>query len=124
MKKVLLTIVAAVTLMSCSPEAGMVETFEGGYINYETLVNDEVQPCTRAWSFNNNVLNVFQDSLVCGPDVNWSRPFTFTDTTISISQPYGTTIVWIEYDYSVQPNGNLVLIHQSGDYTITYKLTR
>tara|TARA_R110000744_G_scaffold117066_2_gene218843 strand:- start:441 stop:815 length:375 start_codon:yes stop_codon:yes gene_type:complete len=124
MKNLILTIVAAVTLMSCSPEDRMLETFEGGYLNYETTVNGiEHIGCDFLWSFNNNIV-VVQDAPPCGESVSFSRPFTFDEDTLRISQVNGQEIVWVEYAYGVEANGDLTLILITGDYSVVYSLRR
>ena len=134
MKKVLITIAAVLTLMSCSKEE-MTETqevnfnftqaFTGEYLNSETFINGELSDtCDTTWSF--TATSVFVKRVEsCDEDAQGQiSPFTFDDTTLYIGQPTNTGIVLIEYPYTEDADGNLTLTLLTGDFTITYKLTR
>ena len=134
MKKVLITIAAVLTLMSCSKEE-MTETqevnlnftqaFTGEYLNSETLIDGELSDtCDTTWSF--TATSVFVKRVEsCDEDAQGqTSPFTFDDTTLSIGQPTNTGIVLIEYPYTEDADGNLTLTLLTGGFEITYKLTR
>ena len=134
MKKVLITLAAVLTLMSCSKEE-MTETqevnfnfqqsFTGEYLNSETFINGELSDtCDTAWSF--TATSVFVKRLEsCDESAQGQTlPFTFDDTTLYIGQPTNTGIVLIEYPYTEDANGNLTLTLLTGDFEIVYKLTR
>ena len=134
MKKVLITLAAVLTLMSCSKEE-MTETqevnfnfqqsFTGDYLNSETFINGELSDtCDTTWSF--TATSVFVKRLEsCDESAQGQTlPFTFDDTTLYIGQPTNTGIVLIEYPYVEDADGNLTLTLLTGDFEITYKLTR
>ena len=134
MKKVLITIAAVLTLMSCSKEE-MTETqevnfnftqaFTGEYLNSETFIDGELSDtCNTTWSFTGTSVLVKRVES-CDEDAQGqTSPFTFDDTTLYIGQPTNTGIVLIEYPYTEDADGNLTLTLLTGDFTITYKLTR
>ena len=134
MKKVLITLAAVLTLMSCSKEE-MTETqeinfnfqqsFTGEYLNSETFINGELSDtCDTTWSF--TATSVFVKRLEsCDESAQGQTlPFTFDDTTLYIGQPTNTGIVLIEYPYTEDADGNLTLTLLTGDFEIVYKLTR
>jgi hypothetical protein len=134
MKKVLITLTAVLTLMSCSKEE-MTETqevnfnftqaFTGEYLNSETFIDGELSDtCNTTWSF--TATSVFVKRVEsCDEDAQGQTlPFTFDDTTLYIGQPTNTGIVLIEYPYTEDADGNLTLTLLTGDFEITYKLTR
>ena len=134
MKKVLITLTAVLTLMSCSKEE-MTETqevnfnftqaFTGEYLNSETFINGELSDtCDTTWSFTSTSVFVKRVES-CDEDAQGqTSPFTFDDTTLYIGQPTNTGIVLIEYPYTEDADGNLTLTLLTGDFEITYKLTR
>ena len=135
MKKVLITIAAVLTLMSCSKEEmtetqdevnfSFQQTFTGEYLNSETFINGELSDtCNTTWSF--TATSVFVKRVEsCDEDAQGQTlPFTFDDTTLYIGQPTNTGIVLIEYPYTQDADGNLTLTLLTGNFTITYKLTR
>ena len=135
MKKVLITLTAVLTLMSCSREE-MIETqdevnfnftqaFTGEYLNSETLINGELSDtCDTTWSFTSTSVFVKRVESCDESAQGQTLPFTFDDTTLYIGQPTNTGIVQIEYAYTEDADGNLTLTLLTGDFTITYKLTR
>lgn len=129
MKKVLITIAAVLTLMSCSKEE-MTETqdlnlnvmpiFVGEYENNETLINGVLSDtCNKTWSFASTSVNVTD----CDSG-SWTSGYTFDNDTLFIAQYTNTEIVLIEYPYTEDADGNLTLTLLTGDFEITYKLTR
>jgi hypothetical protein len=129
MKKVLITFAAVLTLMSCSKEE-MTETqdlslsvmpiFVGEYANNETLINGVVSDtCDKTWSFASTSVNITD----CDSG-SWTSGYTFDNDTLFIAQYTNTEIVLIEYPYTEDANGNLTLTLLTGDFTVTYKLTR
>ena len=134
MKKVLITIAAVLTLMSCSKEEmtetkevnfNLTQAFTGEYLNSETLIDGELSDtCDTTWSF--TATSVFVKRVEsCDEDAQGqTSPFTFDETTLYIGQPTNTGIVLIEYPYTEDANGNLTLTLLTGDFEITYKLTR
>ena len=129
MKKVLITIAAVLTLMSCSKEE-MTETqdlslsvmpiFVGEYANNETLINGVVSDtCDKTWSFASTSVNITD----CDSG-SWTSGYTFDNDTLFIAQYTNTEIVLIEYPYTEDADGNLTLTLLTGDFEITYKLTR
>ena len=134
MKKVLITIAAVLTLMSCSKEEmtetqevnfNLTQAFTGEYLNSETFIDGELSDtCNTTWSFTSASVFVKRvDS--CDEDAQGqTSPFTFDDTTLYIGQPTNTGIVLIEYPYTEDADGNLTLTLLTGDFEITYKLTR
>jgi len=129
MKKVLITLAAVLTLMSCSKEE-MTETqdlslnvmpiFVGEYENNETLINGVLSDtCNKTWSFASTSVNVTD----CDSG-SWTSGYTFDNDTLFIAQYTNTEIVLIEYPYTEDADGNLTLTLLTGDFEITYKLTR
>ena len=134
MKKVLITLAAVLTLMSCSKEE-MTETqevnfnfqqsFTGEYLNSETFINGELSDtCDTTWSFTATSVFVKRVESCDESAQGQTLPFTFDDTTLYIGQPTNTGIVLIEYPYTEDANGNLTLTLLTGDFEIVYKLTR
>ena len=134
MKKVLITIAAVLTLMSCSKEEmtetqevnfNLTQAFTGEYLNSETFIDGELSDtCDTTWSFTS--ASVFVKRVEsCDEDAQGqTSPFTFDETTLYIGQPTNTGIVLIEYPYTEDADGNLTLTLLTGNFTITYKLTR
>jgi hypothetical protein len=115
--------------MSCSKEE-MTETqdlsfsvmpiFVGEYANNETLIDGVVSDtCDKTWSFASTSVNVTD----CDSG-SWTSGYTFDSNTLFIAQYTNTEIVLIEYPYVEDANGNLTLTLLTGEFTITYKLTR
>ena len=134
MKKVLITLAAVLTLMSCSKEE-MIETqevnfnfqqsFTGEYLNSETFINGELSDtCNTTWSFTDTSVFVKRVESCDESAQGQTLPFTFDDTTLYIGQPTNTGIVLIEYPYVEDADGNLTLTLLTGDFEIVYKLTR
>ena len=134
MKKVFITIAAVLTLMSCSREEmtetqevnlNLAQAFTGEYLNSETFIDGELSDtCDTTWSFTDTSVFIKRVES-CDEDAQGQTlPFTFNDTTLSIGQPTITGIVLIEYPYTEDANGNLTLTLYTGDFEITYKLTR
>ena len=134
MKKVLITLAAVLTLMSCSKEE-MTETqevnfnfqqsFTGEYLNSETFVNGELSDtCDTTWSFTATSVFVKRVESCDESAQGQTLPFTFDDTTLYVGQPTNTGIVLIEYPYTEDADGNLTLTLLTGDFEIVYKLTR
>jgi len=134
MKKVLITLAAVLTLMSCSKEE-MTETqevnfnfqqsFTGEYLNSETFINGELSDtCDTTWSFTATSVFVKRVESCDESAQGQTLPFTFDDTTLYIGQPTNTGIVLIEYPYTEDADGNLTLTLLTGDFEIVYKLTR
>ena len=126
MKKVLITLTAVLTLMSCSKEE-MTETqevnfnftqaFTGEYLNSETFIDGELSDtCNTTWSFTGTSVLVKRVES-CDEDAQGqTSPFTFDDTTLYIGQPTNTGIVLIEYPYTEDADGNLTLTLLTGDF--------
>jgi len=129
MKKVLITLTAVLTLMSCSKEEmtdtqdlslNVMPIFVGEYENNETLINGVVSDtCNKTWSFASTSVNVTD----CDSG-SWTSGYTFDNDTLFIAQYTNTEIVLIEYPYTEDADGNLTLTLLTGDFEITYKLTR
>ena len=134
MKKVLITLAAVLTLMSCSKEE-MIETqevnfnfqqsFTGEYLNSETFIDGELSDtCDTTWDFTATSVFVKRVESCDESAQGQTLPFTFDDTTLYIGQPTNTGIVLIEYPYTEDANGDLTLTLLTGDYEMIYKLTR
>ena len=134
MKKVLITLAAVLTLMSCSKEE-MTETqevnfnfqqsFTGDYLNSETFINGELSDtCDTTWSFTATSVFVKRVESCDESAQGQTLPFTFDDTTLYVGQPTNTGIVLIEYPYVEDADGNLTLTLLTGDFEMIYKLTR
>ena len=134
MKKVLITLAAVLTLMSCSREE-MTETqevnfnfqqsFTGEYLNSETFINGELSDtCDTTWSFTATSVFVKRVESCDESAQGQTLPFTFDDTTLYVGQPTNTGIVLTEYPYVEDADGNLTLTLLTGDFEIVYKLTR
>ena len=129
MKKVLITLAAVLTLMSCSKEEmteaqdlsfSRMPIFVGEYENNETLINGVLSDtCNKTWSFASTSVNVTD----CDSG-SWTSGYTFDNDTLFIAQYTNTEIVLIEYPYTEDADGNLTLTLLTGDFEITYKLTR
>tara|TARA_B110000902_G_scaffold124856_1_gene145760 strand:- start:33 stop:437 length:405 start_codon:yes stop_codon:yes gene_type:complete len=134
MKKVLITIAAVLTLMSCSKEEmtetqevnfNLTQAFTGEYLNSETFIDGELSDtCDTTWSFTATSVFVKRVESCDEAAQGQTLPFTFDDTTLYIGQPTNTGMVLIEYPYTEDANGDLTLTLLTGDFTITYKLTR
>ena len=101
------------------------QAFTGEYLNSETFIDGELSDtCDTTWSF--TATSVFIKRVEsCDEDAQGQTSgFTFDDTTLYIGQPTNTGIVLIEYPYTQDADGNLTLTLLTGDFTITYKLTR
>ena len=134
MKKVLITLAAVLTLMSCSREEmtdtqevnlNLTQAFTGEYLNSETFINGELSDtCDSTWSFTSTSVLVKRLDSCEESAQGQTLPFTFDDTTLYIGQPTNTGIVLIEYPYTEDANGDLTLTLLTGDYEMIYKLTR
>jgi hypothetical protein len=134
MKKVLITFATVLTLMSCSKEEmtdtvdlniNLAQAFTGEYLNSETFINGELSDtCDTTWSF--TATSVFVKRLEsCDESAQGQTSgFTFDDTNLYIAQYLQTSIVLIEYPYTIDVDGNLTLTLLTGDFTVIYKLTR
>ena len=134
MKKVLITFAAVLTLMSCSKEE-MTETqevnlnftqaFTGEYLNSETFIDGELSDtCDTTWSFTPSTVFVKRLESCDESAQGQTSPFTFNENTLYIGQPTNTGVVQVEYLYTEDADGNLTLTLLTGDFEITYKLTR
>ena len=101
------------------------QAFTGEYLNSETFIDGELSDtCDTTWSFTGTSVFVKRVES-CDEDAQGQTlPFTFDDTTLYIGQPTNTGIVLIEYPYTEDADGNLTLTLLTGDFEITYKLTR
>ena len=134
MKKVLITFAAVLTLMSCSKEEmtdtvdlnlNLAQAFTGEYLNNETFIDGVLSDtCDTTWSFTATSVLVKRVESCDESAQGQTSPFTFDDTTLYIGQPTNTGIVLIEYPYTEDADGNLTLTLLTGDFEITYKLTR
>ena len=134
MKKVLITLTAVLTLMSCSKEEmtetqevnfNLTQAFTGEYLNSETFIDGELSDtCDTTWTFTATSVRVKRVESCDEAAQGQTSPFTFDDTTLYIGQPTNTGIVLIEYPYTEDADGNLTLTLLTGNFTITYKLTR
>ena len=132
MKKVLFTIAAALTLMSCSKEEmteaqevnlNFMQAFTGEYLNSETFIDGELSAtCDTTWDFNDNNTMRIDRVLPCvdGPASSGLSQFTFDIDNLYLTMGGNTA----SYPYTEDANGNLTLTLLTGDFTITYKLTR
>ena len=129
MKKVLITIAAVLTLMSCSKEEmtqpldlglNVMPIFAGEYLNSETFIDGELSDtCDKTWSFASTSVNITD----CDSG-SWTSGYTFDSNTLFIAQYTNTEVILIEYPYTEDADGNLTLTLLTGDFTMTYKLTR
>ena len=134
MKKVLITFAAVLTLMSCSKEEmtdtvdlnlNLAQAFTGEYLNSETFIDGALSDtCDTTWSFTATSVRVKRVESCDESAQGQTSGFTFDDTTLYIGQVTSAGIVLIEYPYTEDANGNLTLTLLTGDFTITYKLTR
>ena len=132
MKKVLITIAAVLTLMSCSKEEmtetqdanlNLAQTFTGEYLNSETFIDGELSDtCNTTWDFNDNNTMRIDRVLPCvdGPASSGLSQFTFDIDNLYLTMGGNTA----SYPYTEDADGNLILTTITGDFTITYKLTR
>ena len=100
-------------------------SLSGQYENYETLVDGVVyeRDFDAYWEFTPNAVRWQK-----GVEVNGETVIT-TYNQVAISR-YEDNILYllsgsneIAYDFTVEDNGNITVIHRSGDYVITYKLS-
>ena len=131
MKKVILTLSIIATLFSCTTEEmattdtqdmslNRMPIFVGEYLNSQTLINGVVSDtCDKTWSFASTSVNVTD----CD-DGSWTSGYSFDNDTLFIAQYTTTEIVLIEYPYTEDTDGNLTLTLSTGDFEVTYKLTR
>ena len=106
-----------------SLELSSVDTFEGEWIAYETLINGEVSDtCETTWAFNTNGTMRIDRNLPCidGPAGSGLRQFSTDDNNLYITIDGYTA----PYPYTIESNGDLTLTSTSGDFVLTYKLTR
>jgi hypothetical protein len=132
MKKVLITIAAVLTLMSCSKEEmtqpldlslNVMPIFTGEYLNSETFIDGELSDtCDTTWDFNENNTMRIDRVLPCvdGTASSGLSQFTFDIDNLYLTMGGNTA----SYPYTEDANGNLTLTLLTGDFTITYKLTR
>ena len=99
MKKVFFTLSIIATLISCTTEEmsetqdlsfapSSVDTFEGDYTAYETLINGEVSDtCETTWAFNANGTMRIDRNLPCidGPASSGVRQFSTDDNNLYIT---------------------------------------
>jgi len=131
MKKVILTLSIIATLFSCTTEEiattdtqdisfNRMPIFVGEYLNSQTLINGVVSDtCDKTWSFASTSVNITN----CDSG-SWTSGYTFDNDTLFIAQYTTTEIVLIEYPYTEDADGNLTLTLLTGDFEVTYKLTR
>jgi len=101
----------------------VLQLFEGDYVNYETLVNGEVSDtCNTIWSFSSNGTMRIDRVEDCtdGPASSGVRQFTTDSENLYITMGAYTAA----YPYTIESNGDLTLTLVTGNYTLTYKLTR
>ena len=133
MKKVLLTLSIIATLISCTTEEmsetqdltfARVTTFTGAYLNYQVLIDGvDSGECQTNWTFG-SALNIASVES-CTNGSQFTAPYTTDDDTLYVSVICNTCAgVSQEYDYVVESNGDLTLTTLTGNYTLTYKLTR
>lgn len=137
MKKVILTIVAIATLISCTTEE-IVQTetqelgfnrmpiFVGEYLNSQTFIDGELaDTCNKTWSFASTSVNILED-VNCRKtsEGNFTTTYTFDDTTLYLTSYSNTGETQVEYPYTEDANGNLTLTLLTGNFVVTYKLTR
>jgi len=133
MKKVILTLSIIATLFSCTTEeiatteaedfGFSIDTFEGEYLNYETLINGDVSnTCDTDWVFNTNSTMRIDRVDGCEDDSASSgvRQFSTDEDNLYITMDGFTA----SYPYSIESNGDLTLTLATGNFIITYKLTR
>jgi hypothetical protein len=132
MKKVLITLTAVLTLMSCSKEE-MTETqevnfnftqaFTGEYLNSETFIDGELSTtCATTWDFNDNNTMRIDRVLPCvdGTASSGLSQFTFDIDNLYVTMGGNTA----SYPYTEDANGDLTLTLLTGNFEIIYKLTR
>ena len=105
MKKVLITLAAVLTLMSCSREEmtgtqevnlNLQQSFTGEYLNSETFIDGELSDtCDSTWSFTSTSVLVKRLDSCEESAQGQTLPFTFDDTTVYIGQPTNTGIVFV-----------------------------
>ena len=100
-------------------------SLSGQYQNYETLVDGVVyeRDFDAYWEFTSNAVRWQR-----GVEVNGETVIT-TYNQVAISR-YEDNILYlfsgsneIPYEFTVEDNGDITVIHMSGDYVITYKLS-
>ena len=100
-------------------------SLSGQYQNYETLVDGVVyeRDFDAYWEFTPNAVRWQK-----GVEVNGETVIT-TYNQVAISR-YEDNILYllsgsieIPYEFTVEDNGDITVIHMSGDYVITYKLS-
>ena len=100
-------------------------SLSGQYENYETLVDGVVyeRDFDAYWEFTPNAVRWQK-----GVEVNGETVIT-TYNQVAISR-YEDNILYlfsgsneIPYEFTVEDNGDITVIHMSGDYVITYKLS-
>ena len=134
MKKVLLTLSIIATLISCTTEE-MSETqnlgfnvlplFSGEYLNDEVYIDGELSDtCDTTWSFTGTSVLVKRVESCDVFAQGQTSPYSFDDTTLYIGVPTNTGIVQMEYAYTEESNGDLTLTFLTGNFVLTYKLTR
>lgn len=95
-------------------------TLSGQYENYETLVDGVVYEAEfdRYWEFTSNAVRFQKDE---GSGI-------VTYNQVAISRYEGNTLYTladtteIPYEFTTESNGDVIITHMSGNYTITYKL--
>ena len=132
MKKVLITLTAVLTLMSCSKEEmtetqevnfNLTQAFTGEYLNSETFINGELSgTCDTTWDFNDNNTMRIDRVLPCvdGPASSGLSQFTFDIDNLYLTMGGNTA----SYPYTEDANGDLTLTLITGNFEIIYKLTR
>jgi len=136
MKKVILTLSIIATLFSCTTEEiattdtqdvsfNRMPIFVGEYLNSETYINGELSDtCDTNWSFTSTSVFVKRVESCDESAQGQTIPYTFDDTILYIGQPTNEGIILVEYPYTEDAGGNLTLTLLTGDFEVTYKLTR
>ena len=132
MKKVLITLTAVLTLMSCSKEEmtqtqevnfNLTQAFTGEYLNSETFIDEELSDtCNTTWVFNTNSTMRIDRVEGCedGSGGSGLRQFSSDNDNLYITIDGFTA----SYPYIIESNGDLTLTLLTGAFEITYKLTR
>jgi len=137
MKKVILTLSIIATLFSCTTEEmaqsetqdlgfNRMPTFVGEYLNSQTFINGELaDTCNKTWSFASTSVNILEDvNCKKTSEGNFTTAYTFDDTTLYLANYSNTGITQVEYPYTEDAEGNLTLTLLTGEFEVTYKLTR
>ena len=136
MKKVILTLSIIATLFSCTTEEmattdtqdmsfNRMPIFVGEYLNAETYINGEIsEACNTTWSFTSTSVFVKRVESCDESAQGQTTPYTFDDTILYIGQPTNEGVILVEYPYTEDADGNLTLTLLTGDFEVTYKLTR